>query len=349
MSGLHHLLSLCLGARYKPDKSGNTHVALKVINKKGVLEYGLPSDVFLEMEGLTLCTKAFHQKLCVNVCTFLGCWMDHNRIYFAMEHLPNNSLFYHCAQSPDNSGPQSVEFCQFYGTEIARGMTFLHENHVVHRDLKLENVAIDGEGHARIIDFGTIKTKMDTNDAESFIGTPNYMAPEIIDQDPYNVEVDWWSLGVMIYEMHSNRNLFNARDENELYEQITFSKKLVFKNMKNVASEIAEILHQLLDREPKSRLSYRRDQPANEQPLDTAEFFKSGADLIELDRPYLAPNYVVADSDAENDASLVFKNRATSRDLRVKKDGILSACHDTLTPEEEAQFADFGKVMEICL
>ena len=67
-----------------------------------------------------------------------------------MEHLPNNSLGYYCIESPDTKGAQSLDFCKYYGTEIARGLVFLNQSGIIHRDIKHDNVAIDKLGHARL-------------------------------------------------------------------------------------------------------------------------------------------------------------------------------------------------------
>jgi len=119
--------------------------------------------IFYEEATLKICTEGFKSGTVKNVCTMLGSWQDHNRLYFAMEHLPNRTLYYACAEDPDTRGVQTPTFCQFYGTEMARGITFLNERHIIHRDLKLENIAVDKHGHARLIDFGIAVSKQKTS------------------------------------------------------------------------------------------------------------------------------------------------------------------------------------------
>ena len=98
-----------------------------------------------------------------------------------------------------------------------------------------------------------VKLDADKSDAKSFVGTPNYIAPEMIQHGKYNVEVDWWALGVLIFEMHSNKNLFNGRSEDEMYGKIV-KMKLDFSRCER---DVKQILELLLVRDPKRRLSYR--------------------------------------------------------------------------------------------
>lgn len=89
----------------------------------------------------------------------------------------------------------------FYGAEIVCALLFLHKQNIVYRDLKLDNVMLDARGHIKVADFGMCKEGMNVELATTFCGTPDYIAPEIINEVPYGPSVDWWALGVLLYEM----------------------------------------------------------------------------------------------------------------------------------------------------
>ncbi|XP_015280708.1 PREDICTED: protein kinase C theta type-like, partial [Gekko japonicus] len=88
-------------------------------------------------------------------------------------------------------------------------------------DLKLDNVLLDKDGHIKIADFGMCKENMFGDDKTStFCGTPDYIAPEILLGQKYNVSVDWWSFGVLLYEMLIGQSPFHGQDEEELFQSI---------------------------------------------------------------------------------------------------------------------------------
>ena len=115
------------------------------------------------------------------------------------------------------------ERAKFYAAEILLALEFLHKKHIIYRDLKPENVLLDAEGHIKITDFGLAKQLENESElakTSTFCGTDEYLAPEIILNEPYNESVDMWALGILIYEMITGWAPWRDDNRKVLFEKI---------------------------------------------------------------------------------------------------------------------------------
>jgi serine/threonine protein kinase len=123
--------------------------------------------------------------------------------------------------------PLKAQELTFYAAQVLTAIADLHRQDYIHRDIKPENLLLDQAGNLRVIDFGfSKKMTKDRNWASTLCGTPQYMAPEIVKGSNYGREIDWWALGVLIYEMAFGKELFSGNDPKAIYLAITEHKAL---------------------------------------------------------------------------------------------------------------------------
>ncbi|VDP12018.1 unnamed protein product, partial [Soboliphyme baturini] len=233
----------------------------------------LKKDVILNGEDIE-CTLIERRLLIMgSQCCFLtkcyGCLQSRDYVFFLMEFLNGGDLMYHIQRVKKFPEPCANVF-RFYAAEILCGLTFLHDKSIIYRDLKLDNVMLDIEGHIHLTDFGMCKTEMNREHgkASTFCGTPDYIAPEIIKGKLYSEAVDFWSFGVLLYEMLIGQSPFHGEKEEELYESIT-NEQPAFP--KSLSKEAVRCLHSLFDRNPDTRLGMP-DCPQG--PIRSHPFFR---------------------------------------------------------------------------
>ena len=140
-----------------------------------------------------------------------SCFQTESRLFFVIEYLCGGDLMYHMQRK--RRLPE--DHARFYSAEISVALGFLHSRGIIYRDLKLDNVLLDIEGHVKLTDYGMCKEGLGKNEKTStFCGTPNYIAPEMLRGEDYDFSVDWWALGVLLYEMMAGRSPFEPVNEN---------------------------------------------------------------------------------------------------------------------------------------
>ncbi|KAI0827697.1 kinase-like protein [Trametes gibbosa] len=184
--------------------------AIKVLNKEKIVKMKQESHTRNEQMML----QAVQHPFIINLW---GAFQDSANLYMVMDFVPGGELFTLLRRS--NRFPDPV--AKFYAAEVALALNYLHSKDIIYRDLKPENILLNFDGHIKIADFGFAKYCSTT--AWTLCGTPDYLAPEIIGNARYNKSVDWYALGVLIFEMLSGLPPFHEPDISHvlLYEKIT--------------------------------------------------------------------------------------------------------------------------------
>lgn len=165
-----------------------------------------------------------------------------------MQYVNGGELYFHLKHERQFS----EERTRFYGAEIVSALGYLHSHGVIHRDLKLENLLLDKDGHIKVADFGCCKEDITYNGTtNTFCGTPEYLAPEMVEDNDYGMSIDWWATGVILYEMMIGRPPFLSENQKMLFEQIE-KEKLRFR--RSVSIEAQSLLTGLLEKSPIKRL-----------------------------------------------------------------------------------------------
>ncbi|KAJ3160256.1 camp-dependent protein kinase catalytic subunit [Geranomyces variabilis] len=176
-------------------------------------------------------------------------FQDSQHIFMIIDYMSGGDLF----GQIQRFGHLSEELGRFYATEVAMALSYLHSQNIVYRDLKPENVLLDDCGHVKLEDFGFAKVIDGTT--RTFCGTPSYIPPEVLLQKEYSSAVDWWSFGVLLFEMLSGCSPFQADTAPHTYERILAGQIQWMPSRRDYFSEAAEdLILGLLVSSPVSRL-----------------------------------------------------------------------------------------------
>jgi serine/threonine protein kinase len=189
-----------------------------------------------------------------------------DKLYFVLDYCAGGELFFHLGKL----GKFPEKRARFYAAEIVLAISYVHSLDIIYRDLKPENVLLDAQGHIRLTDFGLSKEGISSSSsgANSFCGTPEYLAPEILNRQGHGRAVDWWSLGALLYEMLTGLPPFYCQDRERLFEKIRRSE---LHYPASVSAPAKSVLLGLLTKDPNRRLGSGNE---DSDEIKRHDFFK---------------------------------------------------------------------------
>ena len=201
------------------------------------------------------------------IVNFYYAFQDHEKLYLILEYAQGGELFHHL----EAERMFSEDVAAFYMAEMVLALDHLHRTvGVIYRDLKPENCLLDHEGHLLLTDFGLSKVTLDDESpCRSILGTPEYMAPEVIQGKEYGAAVDWWSLGALGYDLLTGSPPFTGNNNAKIQEKILKQKlSLPF----YLSPDAKDLLTRLLRKDPKKRLGYNMAKDL--QTIKNHRFFR---------------------------------------------------------------------------
>jgi serine/threonine protein kinase len=236
-------LSFALGKVFlvREIKTGEMF-ALKVLRKDNIIKRNQVEHTKTERSVLGYVSHPF-------IVSMNMAFQSKDKLYFVLDYCAGGELFFHLGKLGKFPEPRA----RFYAAEIILAISYVHSLDIIYRDLKPENVLLDAKGHIRLTDFGLSKEGISSSSsgANSFCGTPEYLAPEILNRQGHGRAVDWWSLGALLYEMLSGLPPFYCQDRERLFEKI---RKSELQYPASLSRPAKMLLRGLLTKDPTKRL-----------------------------------------------------------------------------------------------
>ncbi|OHT10643.1 RAC family serine/threonine-protein kinase like protein [Tritrichomonas foetus] len=243
--------------------------AIKSVQKKKLIESGRPHTIIAERNIMMLIKNPF-------IIQLHFAFQTPTKFYLGLEYAPGGELFYHM----EHIGLIPVDDARLYVAEISIALEHLHKYGIVYRDLKPENVLLDAQGHVKLTDFGLAKDLCEVQNTSTFCGTNHYLAPEIIRNEPYSYEIDWWALGILLCEMLTGVTPFDGESRAKMFDSITQDEPMLPTDIDNDAGDL---ILKLLTKNPKERPSF--------EDIAAHKFFECLDWELVVDRRYV-PNFV---------------------------------------------------------
>nr|XP_047133739.1 serine/threonine-protein kinase N2-like isoform X2 [Hydra vulgaris] len=242
-------------AEYKTTKE---LFAIKALKKGDIISRDEVDSLMSEKRIFETANSVRHPFL-VNL---FSCFQTKDHVCFVMEYAPGGDLMMHIHEEVF-SEPRTI----FYSGCVILGLQYLHEHDIVYRDLKLDNLLLDAEGYVKIADFGLCKEGMGFGQKTgTFCGTPEFLAPEVLTETSYTRAVDWWGLGVLIFEMLVGESPFPGDDEEEVFDSIVNDE---VRYPRFLSNDSIALMRRLLRKNPERRLgsSIKDAEDIKKQPF----------------------------------------------------------------------------------
>lgn len=251
------------------EKRTGSIFAMKILDKAQIVANKMVTHTQAEKSILAEIHHPF-------ICRLHYAFQTRKHLVLVLDFLCGGELFFHLQRNKRFSEQRA----RFYTAEIGLALEYIHSMNIIYRDLKPENLVLDRQGHVVLTDFGL--AKRDVKDmTHTFCGTPEYMAPELIQKKGHTFAVDWWSLGVFLYEMVAGLPPFYTQNVSDMYDMI-LTKPLKFPPF--FTADLKSLLSQLLERDPTKRMASGAD-------FKRHAFFK-GIDFEALAKREIRPEFV---------------------------------------------------------
>ncbi|GMK58822.1 hypothetical protein CspeluHIS016_0602640 [Cutaneotrichosporon spelunceum] len=293
--------------------------AIKVLKKEFIIENDEVESTQSEKRVFLAAAEERHPFL----LGLHSCFQTETRIYFVMEYISGGDLMLHIQRKQF-----TLRQAKFYACEVLLALQYFHSKGIIYRDLKLDNILLTLDGHVKVADYGLCKEDMwYGRTTTTFCGTPEFMAPEILQEQPYGRAVDWWAFGVLTYEMLLGQSPFRGDDEDEIFDAIIEDEPLYPITMPRDA---VSLLQRLLTRDPTRRLGAGE---SDAEEIKRHQFF-ADVNFDDVYHKRIPPPYFPTIGNATDTSN--FDQEFT------REQPTLTPVHTQLTAQDQSEFAGFS-------
>ncbi|KAJ3212715.1 hypothetical protein HK099_007672 [Clydaea vesicula] len=301
--------------RVVQHRKSNSIYALKYINKAQCIKMKAVENIIQER-------RLLEEISCAFVCNLRYAFQDEENMFMVIDLMLGGDLRFHL----DRQGQMKEEQVCFYMAELSYGLSILHSRKIVHRDLKPDNVLLDDAGHAHLTDFNIAVHFREDKPLTAVAGSMAYMAPEILAKKGYLSTIDWWSLGVMMYELIFGNRPFRAKTNEALTNAILGDDVYIPSQATSICSqECIDCINAYLTRDITKRLGVK--EMGGYEGIKAHPFFKK-INWVELEAKKATPPFVPDAKRANFDATheleeLLLEDNPLKNKPKKKKNGEL--------------------------
>ena len=246
-------------------KLNNKYYAMKIMSKLKIIKKNSVKNINNEKKFLSILQNPFLVNM---ICSF----QDNDNLYLVMDLLLGGDMRFHINKRAIYNRKKDEKQLKFIAGCVLVGLNYIHENQIIHKDIKPENLVFDSRGYIHITDFGISKVFHPDNGKENS-GTPGYMAPEVLFNKDHNYSVDFFSLGVCLYELLMGKRPYHGSNKKDLRKDIVSRQARIREDnipdgfvKSDTFFDCANFINSLLERKKEKRLGYNGFEEIRNHP-----------------------------------------------------------------------------------